>query len=295
MLSRRSVDDGVTNAVTRALTVVRTKTVLVPSAPDDGLVVLTNTPVALQLDCEPQGAGDFLSTMWHVRRLKSDGTYGEWTLAVYSQPGPSFVFTPTQGGIYQVKALASVVAGGTDERFYVWDADEPADIGLRKRGDRKAIGVCDEQWQIDLRNCAKGYIGSTVYRESGDVPAQYGFSGIDRPNPKCNLFLAHRIVEAGLQCPVQYTGRLGLHSFPPLANDWQSDSVSLERWARVPATAYPQPGFVAATSGQPHGHCGILDFDGLGLSAQNYHVTRRSERLLTNGTYRKYTQENDNE
>ena len=288
-------DDGVTNAVTRALTVVRTKDVLVPSAPDDGLVVLTNTPIALQLDCEPAGADGLLSTMWHVRRLKSDGTYGEWTLSDYAHLGASTVFTPIEGGIYEVRTLASVAAGGTDERFYVWDADENSSIGIRRKGDRKAIGVCDEQWQIDLRNCAKAYLGSTVYRESGDVPAQYGFSGIDSPNPKCNLFVAHRIVEAGMQCPVQHTGRLGMRAFPPLANDWQSDSVSIERWARVPATACPQPGFVASLPGQPHGHCGILDFDGLGVSAQNYHVTRRSKRLLTEGTYRKYTQENDNE
>ena len=51
-------------------------------------------------------------------------------------------------------ALSALAAGGTDERFYVWEEDENPTTGLKKQGKIKAFGVCDEQWQLDLRNCA---------------------------------------------------------------------------------------------------------------------------------------------
>ena len=284
---------GSTNAVERPLTVVRVGGVLIPSAPADGLVVLTNTPVAMSLGCEPVGADSLLSTTWHTRRLKADGTYAEWMLAAYGQPGATFVFTPTHGGIYQVRALASVAAGGADERFYVWDADEPASTGIRKRGDLKAFGVCDEQWQIDLRNCAKTKIGDASYGYSVDVGEKYGFSKIPLPMPKCNIFTAHMIRTANMLCPVQHTGRLYLKSYPPVANDWDSEVVYIEHWFRLQDGTFPQPGFVAAIRGDPMGHCGILDFDGQGISAQGDCVTRKSYKILNNGHYRKYKERED--
>ena len=274
MLSRRSVDDGVTNAVTRALTVVRTKNVLVPSAPDDGLVVLTNTPVALQLDCEPQGAGSLLSTMWHVRRLKSDGTYGEWTLADYTHPGASTVFTPIDGGIYEVRALASVAAGGTDERFYVWDADENSSTGIWRKGDRKAIGVCE----IDLRNCAKSYLGTTSYAFRGELSGEYGFSSLPARTWKCNYFIAYRIREAGLPLAVQR--QRYWHSYPPVANDW-ANGAEIASWEFLGRTLYVQPGYVVGHPASPgSGHVGIVDFDGEAIAAGAEIVNRRFGQWL---------------
>jgi len=283
--------DGVTNAVSRALTVVRTDDVLVPSAPSDGLVMLTNTPVAMALDCAPQGSGALLSTMWHVRRLKSDGTYDEWTLADYTHPGASTVFTPTAGGIYQVRTLASVVAGGTDERFYVWDADENHDTGFRRRGDMKAFGVCDEQWQIDLRNCAKEFLGSTAYLEMAEVPAQYGFSASPGGDEsyKCNLFVAHRAVQSGLTVPAIH-GRLW-RAHPPIANEWGDRSFVIENWMCVPSADYPQPGYMSSdpASGGTSGHVGIVDFDGSGISAGMLNVNRNFHACNQDTVLRKYT------
>ena len=50
---------------------------------------------------------------------------------------------------------------------------------------------------------------------------------------------------------------------------------------------------VAAIHGEPIGHCGILDFDGIGISAQGDCVTRKSYKILTNGHYRKYNERED--
>jgi len=228
--------------------------------------------------------------MWHVRRLRSDGTYGEWMLADYTHPGASTVFTPTEGGIYEVRALASVAAGGTDERFYVWDADEPADIGLRKRGDCKAIGVCDEQWQIDLRNCAKAYLGSTDYAVSGRAQGQYEYSDAGEGSYKCSYFVAYRIRESGLTLPVQR--QRYWRKYPPLANDW-ADGTEISGWDLLGTTFDPQPGYVIAHPAAVNGHCGILDFDGNAVAAGLENVNRRY-RDWQDGTskFRRYAHEN---
>ena len=264
---------GATNATERATTVVRVGDVLLPSAPADGLVILTNTPVALVLDCAPQGAGVFLTATWHSRRLKSDGTFEPWQLAAYARPGASLTFTPAMGGIYQVRALAPVAAGGSDERYYVWDADENREIGLKKRGELKAFGVCDEQWQIDLRSCAKSYLGSTEYALMAELEGAYGFSSVDDAVWKCNYFVAHRIRESGL--PLQAQRQRLWRSYPPLANEWAS-GVQIAGWQRIGAFSFVQPGFIVghpAAGGS--GHVGIVDFDGEGIAAGAEKVNRK--------------------
>lgn len=286
-------DGGETNAVARAMTVVRTDDVSIPSAPEDGLVVLTNTPIAMHLDCAPSGASSLLSTMWHVRRLKSDGTFSGWNLIEYAHPGASTTFTPDVGGIYEVRALASVSAGGADERYYVWSADENRATGLKRKGDRKAIGVCDEQWQIDFRDCAKSFVGSTDYLEMVDVPAQYGFSSSPGRGEvyKCNLFVAHRAVQSGMTVPAIH-GRLW-RSYPPLANEWGNRSFAIANWACVQSDYYPQPGFISShpSGDDTPGHVGIVDFDGMGISAGMRNVNRNFTAVETETVLRRYTGE----
>jgi len=261
-----------TNSIESAMTVVRVGDVVLPTAPADGLVVLTNTPIAMLVDCEPAGAASLLSTTWHTRRLKSDGSYDEWQLAEYNHHGASVVFTPSLGGIYQVRALASVAAGGADERFYVWDVDENQMIGLKKHGDIKAFGVCDEQWQIDLRNQVLTYVGLPQYTKAGVVAAQYGFSEFGRHSWKCNVFVAHSAVRAGLAMP---HNRHWLNVYPPVANDW-ANGTGIEGWSYLGRDVYLQPGYVAghpATMGS--GHCGVVDFDGWVVAAGEHRVNRR--------------------
>ena len=267
-----------TNTVEKALTVVRTGNVLIPSAPVDGLVVLTNTPVAMHVECEPQGAGAFLSTIWHTRRLKSDGEYDGWQLATYGQQGASFVFTPTLGGIYQIRSLASVAAGGLDERFYIWDDSGLVDpFGLKEAGDMKMFGVADCQWQIDVRNQALALIGSRSYSRASIVPAQYGFSSMPEGSWKCNIFVAHSIMRAGLQVP--HNSHF-FSTYPPVANDW-ANGTGITGWQFLGRSIYLQPGYVV---GHPasigSGHCGIIDFDGSAIAAGRHFVNRQYEDWL---------------
>ncbi len=276
-----------TNAVEKATTVVRVGDVLLPSAPADGLVVLTNTPVAMLLDCEPAGSGSFLSTTWHTRRLKSDGSYDEWQLAEYNHHGASIVLTPLLGGIYQIRALASVAAGGADERFYVWEADENRMIGPGKKGEPKSIGVVSHAWQQSLRNCARGFLGSTAYLSTEALPAQYGFPAYPAGDIvfKCNIFVAHRIVQSGLLCPKT---RGWFNSYPPLANDWADASYEIGDWVTLSSEGYPEPGYVAADPDpDTSGHMGILDFDGFGISAGMSNVNRHFDTGSSNVVIRK--------
>jgi len=276
-----------TNAVEKATTVVRVGDVLLPSAPADGLVVLTNTPVAMLLDCEPAGSGSFLSTAWHTRRLKSDGSYDEWQLAEYNHHGASIVLTPLLGGIYQIRALASVAAGGADERFYVWEADENRMIGPGKKGEPKSIGVVSHAWQQSLRNCARGFLGSTAYLSTEALPAQYGFPAYPAGDIvfKCNIFVAHRIVQSGLLCPKT---RGWFNSYPPLANDWADASYEIGDWVTLSSEGYPEPGYVAADPDpDTSGHMGILDFDGFGISAGMSNVNRHFDTGSSNVVIRK--------
>jgi hypothetical protein len=270
---------------TRLLTVVQTENVTLPYAPGDGLVVLTNTPVAMRLDCEPMEAGAFLSTTWHTRRLKSDGTYEDWQFAASEPAGTMVAFTPRQGGIYQVRVLASVAAGGVDERFYVWDADENPVIGLKKRGNLKAFGVCDEQWQVNVRNAAKVHLGSTDYLEGAYLSASHGFSGIQWGRYKCNMFVAHMTQEAGVSLPIMH-GRV--FSYPPLANELADSGVNISQWPPITLAEFPQPGFVTASHGTENGHCGIVDFDGQGISAGMQNVNRNMWGCGNGMTVRKH-------
>lgn len=270
------VSDGGTNAVVDSMTVIETKNVLVPAAPSSGLVVLTNTPVVLRLDCEPQGAGNLLSTMWHTRRLKSDDTYEAWDLVGANYSGASLAFTPWNGGIYQVRALASVAAGGTDERFYVWEDGDS--YGLMNVGDNKSIGVCDTQWQINLRNMALSYLGVTDYAYDVELAGAYGFHEVDDESFKCNYFVAYRIRETGLPCPVQR--RRYWRQYPPMANDWATETA-IEGWIWLGRQVFPQPGYVI---GHPNsagsGHVGIVDFDGAAIAAGTETVNRKYDKWL---------------
>ncbi len=265
---------GGTNSVSRGMTVVRAGNVTIPAAPTNGLVVLVNTPVTMMMDCEPEGAGAFLTTMWHARRLKSDGTYEEWQLAAYGQRGVATVFTPTQGGIYQVRSTASVESGGYDERFYVWDADEVRTIGPGRSGNPKSFGVVSHLWQKTLRDCALGFLGSTAYLSTEFLSAQYGFPAYPAGDLifKCNIFVAHRIVQSGLTCPKT---RGWFNSYPPLANDWANPAYAIGNWVPLLSGEYPEPGYVSADPDpDTSGHMGIIDFDGSGISAGTANVNR---------------------
>ncbi len=269
-------------------TVIKIGDLILPGAPSDGLLVMRGTSVAAKVECKPQEASALLSTMWQTRRLKTDGSYTPWNYAAGNYYGNQAFIHTSEGGIYQIRVIASAESG-SDERYYVWQEDEDTEIGLNKKGNLKAFGVCDEQWQIELRNCAKSYLGSTEYARSVVVPGLFGYSEFPEKTWKCNIFVAHMVSSVGLNIP-HNTHWFSI--YPPLANDW-SGNVDITNWERITEDIYIQPGFVVghpAFSGP--GHCGILDFDGVGIAAGEFIVNRRYKKWLdgTSG-FRRYTNE----
>ena len=210
-----------------------------------------------------------------IQRFIQDAMHEQWSPIASNQEGVAAGFIPTQGGIYQIRALASVAAGGTDERFYVWDADENVATGSARRGDPKSFGVVSHMWQKTLRDCALNQLGSTAYLSSELLPAQFGFPEFPAGDLifKCNIFVAHRIVQSGLMCPKT---RGWVNSYPPLANDWANPSYEIGNWIPLTSGECPEPGYVFADPDpDTSGHMGILDFDGAGISAGISNVNRR--------------------
>ena len=80
-----------------------------------------------------------------------------------------------------------------------------------------------------------------------------------------------------LPVPVVHHGRLGNKDWPPLANEWGNDSFEILNWEILELLEFPQPGMVVVQpSAGPNGHMGIMDFDGMAISAQAQGVTRAS-------------------
>ena len=269
-------------------TVIKIGDLILPGAPSDGLLVMRGTSVAAKVECKPQEASALLSTMWQTRRLKTDGSYTSWDYAAGNYYGNQAFIHTSEGGIYQIRVIASAESG-SDERYYVWQEDEDTEIGLNKKGNLKAFGVCDEQWQIELCNCAKSYLGSTEYARSVVVPGLFGYSEFPEKTWKCNIFVAHMVSSVGLNIP-HNTHWFSI--YPPVANDW-SGNVNITNWERITEDIYIQPGFVVGHPAFPgSGHCGILDFDGAGIAAGEFIVNRRYKKWLdgTSG-FRRYTNE----
>ena len=138
-----------------------------------------------------------------------DGPY-----AAGNYQGTDAIYNPSAGGIYQVQALAGLGWGADDERYYVWDADENPNLGVKRRGDFKSFGVCSEEWQKTLRNCAKNYFGDPTYAFRATIGPYGGFTAVGRETWKCNVFVALRLAECQLPVPAVHHGRLGYNDWP---------------------------------------------------------------------------------
>ena len=272
------------------LTVVEVAGVSLPDAPADGLVVLKNSLVRMSLDALPEGAANFMNVDWCTRRLRHDGTYTEWTLAAPGQVNASESIEVSEGGVYQVKAIARLQEA-TEEVYFLRSVDEDEAVGYYSAGDRDSFGVVDYNWQKLLRDSARQYLGQTSYAKSSFVSSDDRFTFVQFFKWKCNIFVAHRAREVGLDVPIQHivSGR----SYPPSANDWAGGTVV--GWDVVPENDYPQPGYIIAhPNPSGSGHCGIVDYDGEGIAAGTSTVNRRYSGWA-DGTsvYRKLHQEGD--
>lgn len=140
--------------------------------------VAFGTSVAMEVECEPEGAGMLMSTSWQTRRLKCDGTYSDWNVVGENGSGASLLYTPQTGGIYQVQSFVSLHnSPGMDlERRFVWSEDEPETTGICNKGELKAFGACDELWQMALRNAALSQIGSTSFKKTSHLSSREPFT-----------------------------------------------------------------------------------------------------------------------
>lgn len=289
----RDAAGTVRNSVEKNVTVIKVGDVVLPGEPEGGLVVLRGTSVAMEVECEPEGAGALLSTSWQTRRLKCDGTYSDWNDIGENGSGASLLYTPQTGGIYQVRSFVSLrnSPGVNLERRFVWSEDEPEATGICDKGELKAFGACDEMWQVVLRFRALSMLGSEDYEFDDYVDAREPYSSVGPFKWKCSIFVAHMICDVeyvgGIVSPVRQQQSAGV--YPPLANEWAA-GVGVWPWKRLQNHEYVQPGFVV---GHPNpygsGHCGIVDFDGWAISAGRDNVNRRfGEWFDTTSGYNRY-------
>jgi hypothetical protein len=268
-------------------------------APDDGLLVLAGTAIVLRttdLDWNVSQLPD-ANVIWKVRSMitptaitddvKINGAYSDWTQV---GTGNQYSWTPSGGGVFEIEAVAfgtTIVftrkhaAAFADPTSHACDAGKP-----------QAVGVCDSQWQIDLRNEAAGWLGATNYDFNQAYPP------FGKETYKCNLFVAHRIRHAGLTVP-WLNGSIWrpAHPYPPTANQWGGadptvladiggpslvPSYVIQHWSS-PSSA-PQPGLIAS---HPHhggsGHVGVVDYDGWPIGAGTNTVNKRNSLHNTTG------------
>ncbi|MCL2104770.1 MAG: hypothetical protein FWH21_06925, partial [Kiritimatiellaeota bacterium] len=265
------------------------------AAPAGGLVVLHSDVLEFAVAPYYFGAATTMENeiTWQYSQLKNDGEYTAW-VNFPNNVGKGTTFSTTMdGGIYKVRAN---IFGNAHE--YVWKTDEPTNLGSKKKGDPDHIGVCDTQWQVNVRSQALSHLGSTIYAQGVALPARDGFPAVAAGADKCNIFVAHCAHDADAIVPLINGFR---NPSPPTANQWAGvESTRYPRflfsdvitgWPLFSAGTFPQPGYVAANPVEGGaGHCGIVDYDGLGIAAGQHIVHRRVAHNLLQGItrYRRY-------
>ena len=279
------------------IVVISIESVELVGAPFDGLVVKNGNVVTMKANILPTSyVPPANEPKWYYQQLKTDGSWEAWTSFGSTAHGKTYAHTTTMSGVFRVKTVLTVCDSVLCEKILERTADE-AD-GYGKVGDPDAFGVTDTQIQIDIRDAAKGFLGSTAYPYDGVVTAQYGFPEYPANTYKCNIFVAHRAKQAGADVPAIN----GIPAtYPPLANEWAGTEdthpfipgfqTDIDHWTLL-ITSYPQPGFIV---GHPNasgsGHVGIVDYDGHGIGAGSVSGTvNKKYGLFLDGTsgFRKY-------
>ena len=263
------------------------------AAPETGLLVKKGDVITFDVNgAAPAGEFPFPpeSVKWKVRQLKHDGTTTGW--ADIGGQGAELDFTTDQGGVFEAKAVITLLGEQAAEFPLTRKKDAPhssdskgAGQDIHKAGAVDYFGVADQQWQINLREKALADLGSDKYKTNGVFQAPW-FPGrkYKKSINKCNVFVYHKCLEAGLEVPLV---RGTLLWDPPLAIDWWNDNslgkkdkagniittIDIPGWSRLSDDASPQPGLVVARpvlgvhSEDYATHVGIFDYDGSWISA----------------------------
>lgn len=277
------------------MTVACVNDVEVIGEPLNGLVVLANVIINLKVDVKPYGVQEYLITNWKLRCLLQDGNYSEWQEGLCHGAGCGWGYASTSGGVFQV--CAEVFAGDSSSglRFYKWKNDEDGRVGLCKCGDKKSVGIVEEQWQQDLLDNVHRHIGQAGYGFFDVLPPMYMFAGLGDGVWKCNMFVAHRIREtSGIDVEWKHVTLSTPIWLPPLANEWAGNE-EIDSWHHPDGNCVVQPGWIIAhPNPNPNnpGHVGIVDFDGAGIAA-GAETVNRLYKLWYDGTsqFRRYENE----
>jgi hypothetical protein len=281
---------GVVSRASLKMAAVSIASIELVGAPEDGLVVLNGSQVVMKANILPVNHPlPENEPKWFYQKLSSDGSWGSWIPFGGLAHGTMYAHETTQSGIFRVKAVLTINRKPFGEKMLVRKTNEM--YGPGTVGAPDAFGVVDTQIQIAIRNAAKGFLGSTNYPLNGVVSAQYGFPEYKEGTYKCNIFVAHRAMQAGANVPAIN----GIPAtYPPLANEWAGTEDThpfvagfqndIENWYLMTNPLHPQPGFIVArpaTSGS--GHCGIVDYDGNGIAAGQENVNK-NYLLFLDGT-----------
>ena len=257
-------------------TAIRVDGVSVPSAPSSGLAVLAGTSVGLRADLTPVGAGSLVETEWLLARRKSDSSYHDWTSVAGGVPGGLYSHAFQQPGVFAIRADVSC-GNETNTVFYQRGAIGPYDYEQIEPQDH--IGVASTQAQLDLRNFAVEQLGRTDFALAANLPSMNGFSAVSSGKWKCNAFVAYCAISAGQTVP-GIRGTPPFSAYPPLANDWATGSP-IPGWVFLGTGVDPEPGWICGhPSSGPHGHVGIVDYDGYCVAAGTHEVDRRYDDFL---------------
>ncbi|MDP0497433.1 MAG: hypothetical protein Q7Q73_14625 [Verrucomicrobiota bacterium JB024] len=232
---------------------------------------------------------------WQYRARRNDDSYTDWHDIGEGATGLSFSHAFAIPAIYQIRAVIGTDVIVDYERL----EDEVIDgfaYGFGKKGDPDSIGICDKTIQMEICKRAQNFYGSEVYAGYNIVPEQYGFPEYPASGNsviRCNIFVAHRAVEAGASVPA-INGFL--NEYPPLANEWagiedtgesSEDSTYIECWPLLSTATFLQPGWIIAHPNPGDaGHAAITDYDGDGIGSGVSGTVNKKYSRFGDGTSR---------
>lgn len=250
--------------------------------PEHGLLVKIGDEFDLRLSDTPQDQFpvEKEKIVWQIRQMNRDATLSDWGDTVLR--GVKVTGRVVNPGIFQFRAKLMIDSGDVyvehlRNRDEVTDAPDSYRYGQGKSGKPDFVGFTESQKQIDFVRTAQAQLGTLDYAVLAVVPASRGFPEVAVSDYKCNIFVAHMGVDAGIPVP-KVGGRLHVN-YPPSANQWVGEEdtslwpgiqTEIEGWTLPDGAALPQPGMIIAwPGGGGSGHVGILDYDGGGISAES--------------------------
>ena len=268
--------------------------------PVDGLVVEWLDDVIFQAVGLPNNIFQKNELVWKTSKLKHDGT---WAAYEVEGTGQDYENTCAERGIFRVRLSikgemdVDLKRKNSDTMTNPTNGQETA-WGPARIGQPDAYGVVGNHSQVAICKAAKNFVASTAYDSGVGVTAQFGFSAIPSGASLCNIFVAHRCVEAGTVVPAINHGTLGVKFYPPTANQWAGVSdtdhftagmqTDIDGWLGPDNTMDPEPGLIIAQPDPGHtGHCGIIDYDGQGISAATSNRVTRVMSTASRMIYRK--------